>query len=153
MYSTYDVHFYASFALSVLWPKLQAVLQRDFCDTIAREDRHKQWHLFRGDITFRKKKNSVPHDLGDPCEEPFLKINSYPIHDVSEWRDLDLKFVLQCYRDYFLSGDLSQLKYVWKNICVLMNGALRWDVDGDGMIENAGEPDQTYDTWTMSGTR
>ena len=29
MYNTYDVHFYASFALSLLWPKLQLSLQYD----------------------------------------------------------------------------------------------------------------------------
>lgn len=26
--------------------------------------------------------------------------NSYPVHDVSEWKDLNIKFVLQVYRDY-----------------------------------------------------
>lgn len=151
MYNTYDVHFYASFTLAMLWPKLQTVLQRDFCDTIPREDRSRRWQLFDGDVTYRKVKNSIPHDLGDPYEEPFLKINSYPVHDVSEWRDLNVKFVLQCYRDYSLTKDLDQLKYVWENVCVLMKGALRWDKDGDGLIENHGCPDQTYDTWTMLG--
>ena len=29
MYNTYDVHFYASFALALLWPKLQLSLQYD----------------------------------------------------------------------------------------------------------------------------
>ena len=28
-----------------------------------------------------------------------------------------------------------------------------WDVDHDGMIENSGVPDQTYDAWYMTGTR
>lgn len=42
-------------------------------------------------------------------EEPFLLINSYPIHDVSEWRDLNIKFVLQVYRDYYALSKLAQL--------------------------------------------
>lgn len=58
MYNTYDVHFYASFALAKNWPKLQAVLQRDFGDTVLREDSSWQWHLFDGDICARKKKVS-----------------------------------------------------------------------------------------------
>ena len=29
MYNTYDVHFYASWALALLWPKLQLSLQYD----------------------------------------------------------------------------------------------------------------------------
>ena len=30
MYNTYDVHFYAGFALLMLWPQLEMSLQRDF---------------------------------------------------------------------------------------------------------------------------
>ena len=37
----------------------------------------------------------MPHDLGDPEDEPWVRVNSYNIHDVSEWRDLNLKLVLQ----------------------------------------------------------
>ena len=25
--------------------------------------------------------------------------------------------------------------------------ALKWDEDGDGLIENSGKPDQTFDSW------
>ena len=34
-------------------------------------------------------------DLGDPEDEPWVRVNSYNIHDVAEWRDLNLKMVLQ----------------------------------------------------------
>ena len=33
----------------------------------------------------------------------------------------------------------------------VMETALSWDQDGDGMIENSGKPDQTFDSWVMSG--
>lgn len=46
--------------------------------------------------------------MGDPAEEPFVLINAYPIHDVSEWRDLNVKFVLQVYRDYYVLNQLAQ---------------------------------------------
>ncbi len=29
MYNTYDVHFYASFALAMLWPRIELSIQRD----------------------------------------------------------------------------------------------------------------------------
>lgn len=32
-----------------------------------------------------------------------------------------------------------------------MEVASSWDSDGDGLIENGGFPDQTYDTWMMTG--
>lgn len=34
-----------------------------------------------------------------------------------------------------------------------MEKSLSWDTDGDGMIENSGTADQTFDTWTMIGVR
>lgn len=35
----------------------------------------------------------------------------------------------------------------------LVRKARKWDADGDGLIENGGFPDQTYDAWVMSGPR
>lgn len=66
MYNTYDVHFYASFALAMLWPKLQEVLQYDIRDTLDQENKTQRWHLYDGKTQDRKVKNTVPHDLGDP---------------------------------------------------------------------------------------
>jgi non-lysosomal glucosylceramidase len=33
----------------------------------------------------------------------------------------------------------------------VMHNTMRFDTDGDGMIENSGFPDQTYDIWTAKG--
>ena len=32
-----------------------------------------------------------------------------------------------------------------------MEFMIRFDRDGDGLVENDGFPDQTYDTWSVSG--
>lgn len=66
MYNTYDVHFYASFALIMLWPKLQLSLQYDMRDAISVEDQSRVWYLYNGFTGFRKTKDTVPHDFGDP---------------------------------------------------------------------------------------
>lgn len=180
---------------------------------------------------------------------PFSNINAYNIHDVSEWRDLNLKFILQVMRDYRLlrghtapfgnrryrsiayiddvrdgteddlyvratgqaddpeglpvatpvtpispspparppgaAADILDLLYrsadgepeprgertlpaeapaaAWDAeryladlypACVaLLRRAALWDRDGDGLIENGGFPDQTYDAWVMMGPR
>lgn len=97
-------------------------------------------------------------------DEPFLLPNSYPIHDVSEWRDLNTKFVLQVFRDYcFYTNRVDSVSYKshidaylrdMYDVCkVVMEKSLKFDVDGDGLIENSGSPDQTYDTWVMTGSR
>ncbi|GAB0086442.1 Non-lysosomal glucosylceramidase [Sergentomyia squamirostris] len=108
MINTYDVHFYASHALANLWPNLQVSLQYDFRDSIFSEVFEPRKYLYNGEVGARKAKNSVPHDLGDPWEEPYFLPNSYPIHDVTEWKDLNTKFVLQVYRDFYVLNQLAQ---------------------------------------------
>ena len=34
-----------------------------------------------------------------------------------------------------------------------MEYSLKWDTDGDGIIDNGGFADQTYDAWSMEGAR
>jgi hypothetical protein len=76
---------------------------------------------------YRKLRGVVPHDLGTPCEDPWNKVishisyaichwrkhdmylcpsqsldswgqvNAYNVQDVSMWKDLNSKFVLQMY--------------------------------------------------------
>lgn len=116
-------------------------------------------------------------------------MNAYLIHDTADWKDLNLKFVLQVYRDFHLTQDDQYLRDMWP-ICqvrclvsflkkqtnkkqnltserrrdhgtlssglfwqTVMESELRYDLDGDGLIENSGYADQTYDGWTVSGPR
>jgi len=72
MYNTYDVHFYASFALAMLWPKLQEVIQYEISDTINQENKTVRRHLYDGKMQERKVIGTVPHDLGDPGSYPNL---------------------------------------------------------------------------------
>ena len=66
MYTTYDVHFYASWALIMLWPHLQKCIQYDFAEWTTSADLTPRTYLFNGNKGVRKVANSVPHDSGDP---------------------------------------------------------------------------------------
>lgn len=46
-------------------------------------------------------------------DEPWQRVNAYLIHDTATWKDLNLKFVLQVYRDYFLMLDMAFLRDMW----------------------------------------
>lgn len=48
-----------------------------------------------------------------PDDEPWQRVNAYLIHDTATWKDLNLKFVLQVYRDYFLMQDMGFLQDMW----------------------------------------
>jgi hypothetical protein len=56
MYNTYDVHFYASFALLMLWPQLELSLQRDFARSVAMEDASVRVMMGTGESRPRKVK-------------------------------------------------------------------------------------------------
>lgn len=83
-------------------------LQYDIRDAIDVDLPDTRKMLYDGKILPRHIKNCVPHDLGDPDEEPFTLINTYNIHDVNHWKDLNTKFVLQVYRDYYVLNELAQ---------------------------------------------
>ncbi|KOB68330.1 Non-lysosomal glucosylceramidase [Operophtera brumata] len=76
------------------------VLQYMYRDCIGMETQKTRTSLYDGKSVKFKIKDSIPHDLGDPEDIPFFNINAYNIHDVSEWKDLSLKFILQVFRDY-----------------------------------------------------
>ncbi|XP_072815821.1 non-lysosomal glucosylceramidase isoform X2 [Vicugna pacos] len=129
MYNTYDVHFYASFALIMLWPKLELSLQYDMALATLREDLTQRRYLMSGIMAPVKRRNVIPHDIGDPDDEPWLRVNAYVVHDTADWKDLNLKFVLQA----------------------VMESEMKFDKDQDGLIENGGYADQTYDGWVTTG--
>ncbi|NXX79848.1 GBA2 glucosylceramidase, partial [Urocolius indicus] len=151
MYNTYDVHFYASFALVMLWPKLQISLQYDIAVTVVNEDVQPRQYLVCGKTSQVKVKNVVPHDIGDPDDEPWQRVNAYLMHNTANWKDLNLKFVLQVYRDYYLTQDSLYLQDMWPVCQAVMESELKFDTDNDGLIENSGFADQTYDAWVVSG--
>lgn len=151
MYNTYDVHFYASFALIMLWPKLALSLQYDIAGSVVQLDPAERLHLMSGRCAPVKAKNVVPHDIGDPDDEPWQRVNAYLIHDTADWKDLNLKFVLQVYRDFHLTQDNQYLTDMWPICKAVMESEQKFDLDGDGLIENSGFADQTYDGWTVTG--
>lgn len=149
MWCTYDVHFYASFALLELFPKIELSIQREFARAVLFEDQRKVKFLADGKCGIRKVKGAVPHDLG--THDPWHEMNAYNIHDTSKWKDLNPKFVLQVYRDFAATGDLAFGAEVWPAVCAAMTYMDQFDRDVDCLIENDGFPDQTYDAWTVHG--
>ncbi|CAM6099912.1 unnamed protein product [Calypogeia fissa] len=149
MWNTYDVHFYASFALLSLFPKLELAIQRDFAAATLSHIPERVKFLAEGNSGVRKVFGAVPHDLG--THDPWIELNAYNIHDTSRWKDLNPKFVLQVYRDYVATGDKAFANAVWPAVYAAMAYMDQFDKDRDGLIENDGFADQTYDAWPVHG--
>ena len=153
MLNTTDVAFYSSFALIKLWPQLELSIQYDVAQCIGEEDNRMRVTLGEGTSVVRKKKNSVPHDLGSSSDGVFRPgcCNSYCFQDVSRWKDLGPKFILQVYRDFVLTKNDTFLHKMYNRMCEVMEYIAQFDPTGEGMIMNEGFPDQTYDIWTAKG--
>ena len=122
MYNTYDVHFYASFALILLWPQLELNLQRDIARCAYIHSPNDYIHtLHNGEFKPRKLRGAIPHDIGTPSDDPFYLINSYNIHDVNNWKDLNSKFTLQVFRDFVATRDVNFLKDMWPSVWECMH--------------------------------
>lgn len=158
-YETLDVRFYGSMPLIKFWPDIEKGVMREFADTVPHEYNERMVWIWKSQQTkstvfkIRKSKGAVPHDLGVPEEDPFLQINQFSWQDTNGWKDLNPKFVLMVYRDFVLSGgkDKDFLRYTWPAIQEALAYLQKYDKDGDGLPENEGYPDQTYDTWVVRG--
>jgi len=158
-YSTLDVLFYGSMPLTKFWPEIDKQVLRQFAATVHQSDPQKmlwQWKSQQEKTNFfrqRKRSGALPHDLGTPEEDPFFSPNQYSWQDVNQWRDLNSKFVLMVYRDYVLSGsrDLEFLRTAWPAVQLAMQYLRQFDLTGDGLPQNGGFPDQTYDVWIARG--
>ncbi|XP_018652105.1 bile acid beta-glucosidase-related [Schistosoma mansoni] len=152
MYNTYDVHHYASWALIKLWPKIQLALNYDCADLTIAEDSTSVYYIGNGKALFRSSECAVVHDFGDPEDEPWRCTNAYIMFPTDTWKDLNSKFILQVWRDWRITQDHQYLLYMLPIVLrILRKSLVAWDSDDDGLIENSGFPDQTYDVWTAKG--
>lgn len=158
-YETLDVRFYGSMPLIKFWPEIEKSVMKEFADTVPQESRERMAWVWKTQETGvsqyreRKLKGAAPHDLGVPAEDPFRQINQFSWQDTNGWKDLNPKFVLLVYRDFVLSGsnDLNFLKYTWPAVRESITYLKQFETNGDGIPENQGYPDQTYDEWVVKG--
>jgi non-lysosomal glucosylceramidase len=150
-YNTLDVNFYASWALLLLWPRLEVGVVRDFADTVDFDDPEVVTVGWKATKAQRKRRGALPHDLGAPNEDPFLRPNAYSWRDINIWKDLNSKFVLQVWRDVHLVPDPELARETWPSVVQAIDYLGAFDRDRDGLPEHDGQPDQTYDTWSMTG--
>lgn len=158
-YESLDVRLYGSFALLMLWPELEKSVLKAFARAIPTSDDNPRvigYYYTLGvesPIAARKVAGATPHDLGAPNEHVWEKTNYTSYQDCNLWKDLPCDFVLQVYRDFVLTGatDWELLWDCWPAIVQTLNYLKTFDLDLDGIPENSGAPDQTFDDWRLQG--
>jgi non-lysosomal glucosylceramidase len=158
-YESLDVRLYGSFGLLMLWSELEKAVIRAFARAIPQSDDRTRVIGYYYTIgaespqAIRKAKGATPHDLGAPNEHVWEKTNYTSYQDCNLWKDLGSDFVLQVYRDYLLTGanDVEFLAECWDAVIETLHYLKQFDQDGDGIPENSGAPDQTFDDWRLQG--
>ncbi|GAB1539650.1 GH116 family glycosyl hydrolase [Scytonema sp. NUACC21] len=158
-YESLDVRLYGSFALLILFPELEKAVIRAFARAIPKSDETPRvigyYYTIGAEspIAVRKVKGATPHDLGAPNEHVWEKTNYTSYQDCNLWKDLGCDFVLQVYRDFLLTGasDVEFLADCWSAVVQTLDYLKTFDIDGDGIPENSGAPDQTFDDWRLQG--
>jgi len=158
-YESLDVRLYGSFALLVLFPELEKSVMRAFARAIPQSDDRTRiigYYLtinVESHLAVRKIAGATPHDLGAPNEHVWEKTNYTAYQDCNLWKDLSCDFVLQVYRDFLLTGgnDVDFLADCWDAVVQTLDYLKAFDLDGDGIPENSGAPDQTFDDWRLQG--
>ncbi|MBD2114045.1 MULTISPECIES: GH116 family glycosyl hydrolase [Cyanophyceae] len=158
-YESLDVRLYGGFATLLLWPELEKAVLRAFARAIPAQDERRRiigYYVTMGlenPPAIRKLKGATPHDLGAPNEHPWAQTNYTSYQDCNLWKDLGSDFVLQVYRAYQFTGatDVAFLKDCWPAVVDTLQYLKQFDRDGDGIPENEGAPDQTFDDWQLKG--
>ncbi|MGK7945936.1 MAG: GH116 family glycosyl hydrolase [Microcystaceae cyanobacterium] len=152
-YESLDVRLYGSFGLLMNWPRLDKAVLEAFARAIPTADDTPRIIGYNRAAAIRKAKGATPHDLGAPNEHPWVQTNYTSYQDCNLWKDLGSDFVLQVYRDFLLTGATDQdfLWECWNGVTETLAYLKEFDLDGDGIPENSGAPDQTYDDWELRG--
>ncbi|UAJ73983.1 bile acid beta-glucosidase [Synechocystis sp. PCC 7339] len=152
-YESLDVRLYGSFGLLMHWPKLEQAVMLAFARAIPTEDPKERVIGYNLSLAPRKVKNATPHDLGAPNEHPWERSNYTAYQDCNLWKDLGSDFVLLVYRDFLLLPDADGefLGECWPSVTAALDYLKEFDLDNDGIPENSGAPDQTFDDWRLQG--
>ena len=138
-------------AVLQLWPELERRGIRDLLTTVALADPEHVTIEATGMDAVRKLAWTVPHDVGGPDEDPFVRSNRYRFQDPNIWIDLAPKLALQVWRDVVLLDDRPLVREARPIVEAALRRLARRDSDRDGLPDHRGIPDQTYDTWPMHG--
>jgi non-lysosomal glucosylceramidase len=159
-YESLDVRLYGSFALLQLWPELDKAVLRSFARAIPAADatpRPIGWYFTQGKgrvEAARKLAGATPHDLGAPNERPFEATNYTAYQDCNLWKDLASDFVLQVWRTFKLAPNGEDLRFLadcWPAAVQALHYLKAFDTNNDGLPDNGGAPDQTFDDWPLKG--
>jgi non-lysosomal glucosylceramidase len=150
-YNTLDLWTYAFPALSLTWPDLAESVFRDYLDSIAAEDPNRR-PIYRTETQAPMlAPGKLPHDLGTPAEDPWVRLNGYVMRDDPNlWKDHNPGFIVAFALHRHLTGapiDAGD----YRSLALAADFIAAQDADDDGAPAHADFGDSTWDNLDIQG--
>ena len=104
-YNTSDLWHFAFPAIALNWPRLADLVFTDLGETLDAEVRVRRPIYRPAEPRQVLVADKLPHDLGNPLEDPFVRINGYSMRDdPNTWRDSNPAYVLATAAHHRMQG-------------------------------------------------
>lgn len=150
-YDTTDLWHYAFPALSATWPRLGTQIFADLTDALAAADERTRPVYRVGEPRPMLVADKLPHDLGNPAEDPFVQVNGYVNRDdPNTWRDSNPAFVLSRLLHARLCGEQIE-EVTWRRLRAAAEVTAGQDVERVGVPRHDEFGDSTWDNLALRG--
>jgi non-lysosomal glucosylceramidase len=158
-YESLDVRLYGGFATLMLWPELEKAVLRAFARAIPQRDERQRmigyYYTIGADspMAVRKPKGPPPTTWEPPTSIPGSRPTTPAIKTATSGKTWAATLYCRSTGPYRFTGetDLGFLQTCWPAVVETLQYLKRFDKDGDGIPENSGAPDQTFDDWQLKG--
>jgi len=151
--STFDLWPHAQAALEANWPRLAGLLLEDFLKIAPMTCTEPRMILKTGQVTVRKTKDKIPHDLGCPAGDPWHLVNEYnTLRDSNAWKDHNPEFILSLYlHRKYAAASKPPTDAEWITLLGLAEFMQAQDRQNEGLPFHDTQGDNTWDALHFTG--
>ena len=150
LHATLDLWVYAAAAVADLFPELADTVVTAYAEAVADDDPTPRRHLKSSARFARAQAGRLPTIWVRRRRTLSCCVNDYTYQDSTQWKDLGAMFVLTAWRSA-RDAPPERVRALLGPVTQTMEALAVFDRDGDGVIENDGVPDQTFDNIPLSG--
>ncbi|UPK77053.1 non-lysosomal glucosylceramidase [Nocardioidaceae bacterium SCSIO 66511] len=150
-YNTSDLWHYAFPAIGLNWPRLADLVVSDLGDALDREITDRRPIYRPAEPRPILVADKLPHDLGNPLEDPFVRVNGYSMRDdPNTWRDSNPAYVLATVVHHRMHGIELDAR-TWDRLQAAAEVTARQSGDNGSVPRHDEFGDSTWDNLGLRG--